>query len=197
MPASSRLPLRTIVASTVIALACAIGVFVVLGGGDDAEEPLAVGEPGGLELTPETGDGGDKGGNGSDTFTTFEGDEVSLSTLQGSPVVVNFFASTCAPCITEMPALEEVHQAVQEQVEFLGLAVSDRPEAAQRLVRQTGISYATAQDKDGSVIAELGGTMLPTTVLLDANGEIVETHTGQITADQLRALIAEHFGITT
>jgi thiol-disulfide isomerase/thioredoxin len=190
VPASSRLPLRTIVASTVIALACAIGVFVVLGGGDD-EEPLSPDEVGGLELTPETGDGGDV------VFTTFEGDEVSLATLQGSPVVVNFFASTCAPCITEMPALEEVHLAVQEQVEFLGLAVSDRPEAAQRLVDQTGISYATAQDKDGSVIADLGGTMLPTTVLLDANGEIVETHTGQITADQLRALIAEHFGITT
>ena len=192
MPASSRLPLRTIVASTVIALACAIGVFVVLGGGDDGEQPLSPDEVGGLELKPETGDG-----DGDVVFTTFDDEEVSLSTLQGSPVVVNFFASTCAPCITEMPDLEEVHLAVQEQVEFLGLAVSDRPEAAQRLVRQTGITYPTAQDRDGSALADLGGAMLPTTVLVDADGKIVETHTGQISADELRALIAEHFGVTT
>lgn len=191
MPASSRLPLRTIVASTVIALACATGVFVVLGGGDD-QEPLSPDELGGLELKPETGND-----DGDVVFTTFDGDEVSLSTLQGSPVVVNFFSSTCAPCITEMPELEQVHQATREQVEFLGLAVADQPEAAQRLVRQTGISYPTAQDKDGSAMADLGGAMLPTTVLVDAEGEVVETHTGQITADELRALIAEHFGVTT
>lgn len=191
VPASSRLPLRTIVASTVIALACAIGVFVVLDGGDgDEDRAISPEDVGGLELVPE-------GASADRVFTTFDDEEVSLDTLQGVPVVVNFFSSTCAPCITEMPDLEEVFQAVDEQVEFLGLAVSDRPEAAQRLVRQTGVSYPTAQDKDGSVIAELGGTMLPTTVLLDAEGKIVETHTGQITADQLKGLIAEHFGITT
>ena len=94
-----------------------------------------------------------------------------LSTLQGSPVVVNFFASTCVPCITEMPALEEVHAEFGDRVEFLGLAVFDRPEEAQRLVEQTGVTYPTAQDKDGTAIEALGGTMLPTTVLLDADGK--------------------------
>jgi thiol-disulfide isomerase/thioredoxin len=185
------LPLRTIVASTVIALACAIGVVVVLGGGDDSDTPVKPDEVGGLSLTPESGVDA-----ATATFTTFDGDEVGLATLQGLPTVVNFFSSTCAPCITEMPALEEVFQGVHENVEFLGLAVSDQPEAAQRLVEQTGVSYATAQDKDGSVIAALGGTQLPTTVLLDAQGNVVDTHTGKITADELRALLQEHFGVT-
>jgi thiol-disulfide isomerase/thioredoxin len=192
VPASSRLPLRTIVFSTVIALACAIGVVVVLGGNDDGEEPIKPDELGGLSITPETG----SDATGA-VFTTFDGEEVGLATLQGLPVVVNFFASTCVPCITEMPALEEVHQQVHENVEFLGLAVSDQPEAAQRLVEQTGVTYATAQDKDGSVIADLGGALLPTTVLLDTNGDVVEVHSGKITADQLRALLQEHFGIAT
>jgi cytochrome c biogenesis protein CcmG/thiol:disulfide interchange protein DsbE len=192
VPASPRLPLRYIAASTVIALACAIGVVVVLDGGDDGNEPLSPEDIGGLEITPE--DGGDPS---TAVFTTFDGDAVALATLQGTPTVVNFFASTCAPCITEMPDLEAVHQDVREQVEFLGLAVADRPEAAQRLVEQTGVTYATAQDKDGSVLADLGGAMLPTTVLLDAQGNIVETHTGTISADELRALLVEHFGVTT
>ena len=58
-----------------------------------------------------------------------------------------------------------------------------------------GISYATAQDKDGSVMNALGGSFLPTTVLLAADGRIVATHTGQLTATELRALIAEKLDI--
>ena len=190
MPALPRLPLRSVVLATVIALLAAIGTVVLLGGGDDdtAADPQIP-----VTLEPEVGDLGDP----SDVvFTTFDGEEVSLATLQGSPVVVNFFASTCAPCIKEMPALEEVHAELGDRVEFLGLAVTDRPEDAQRLVRQTGVTYPTAQDKDGSVIAELGGTMLPTTVLLDADGNIVRTHTGEIDADELRELLADDLGIT-
>jgi hypothetical protein len=45
------------------------------------------------------------------------------------------------------------------------------------------------------VITALGGSFLPTTVLLDADGVVVVTHTGQLTADELRALIAEKLGI--
>jgi thiol-disulfide isomerase/thioredoxin len=183
--------MRTIIASTVIALACAIAVVVVLGGNDGDDTPIKADELGGLSLTPESDTDA-----ASAVFTTFDGDEVNLSTLQGLPTVVNFFSSTCVPCITEMPALEEVYGQVHENVEFLGLAVSDRPEAAQRLVDQTKVTYATAQDKDGSVIAALGGSMLPTTVLLDGSGKVVEVHTGKITADELRALLKQHFGVT-
>lgn len=193
MPAPSRVPLRWIAASTLLALLAALGTIAVLRG-DDGADPVDPAEAASLTLEPETSELGDVA---SAVFTTFEGDEVGLATLQGSPVVVNFFASTCVPCITEMPALETVHQEVRERVEFLGLAVADRPDDAQRLVEETGVTYTTAQDKDSSVITALGGTMLPTTVLLDADGAIVATHTGKITAEELRGLIAEHFGITS
>ena len=108
---------------------------------------------------------------------------------------MNFFASTCVPCITEMPAFEQVHQDLGASVAFLGLAVTDRPEDALDLVEQTGITYATAQDKDGSVMTALGGSFLPTTVLLAADGTIVATHTGQLTAVELRSLISEKLDI--
>jgi thiol-disulfide isomerase/thioredoxin len=110
---------------------------------------------------------------------------------------VNFFASTCTPCITEMPALEEVYQDVGgDQVAFLGLAVTDRPEDAQALVAQTGVTYPTAQDPNADVITALGGTVLPTTVLLDADGTIVATHNGALDADELRGLLADELGIS-
>ena len=185
MSDAPRLPLRVIVASTMVALAAAIGTYVVLdGGGDDPTPPADT-----IELTPADEDPDDA------AFTTFDGEVVALSSLRGTPVVVNFFASTCVPCIEEMPALEEVHQELGDQVTFLGLAMQDRPEDALDLVERTGVTYRTAQDKDASVITALGGSVLPTTVLLDASGEVVALHNGELDADVLRRLLADELGI--
>lgn len=179
-----RLPLRVILASTAIALAAAIGTYVVLDGDDGPAPPADT-----IELTPADEDPDDA------AFTTFDGEVVALSSLRGTPVVVNFFASTCVPCIEEMPALEEVHQELGDQVTFLGLAMQDRPEDALDLVERTGVTYRTAQDKDASVITALGGSVLPTTVLLDAAGEVVALHNGELDADGLRRLLADELGI--
>ena len=96
--------------------------------------------------------------------------------MRGTPTVVNFFASTCIPCITEMPAFEEVYQEVEGQRARWRSSGSPSPTAPTtpwRSSSATGVTYPTAEDKDASVISALGGTLLPTTVLLDADGEIV------------------------
>lgn len=180
---SHRLPLRVIALSTALALAAAVGTYALLS--DDGTTGRGNGD---LALTAEDPDGA--------TFTTFEGDRVALSSLRGGPVLVNFFASTCTPCITEMPDLETVHKELGDQVTFLGLALQDRPEEALALVARTGITYRTAQDKDASVITALGGTSLPTTVLLDADGTIVARHAGKLDAAALRALIRDNLGVS-
>jgi thiol-disulfide isomerase/thioredoxin len=170
--------------TTTVALAAAIATVVVLS--DDDDEPTA--GPGTIELTPE--------GDGGATFTEFDGADVALSSLEGGPVIVNFFASDCTPCITEMPAFEEVHQELGDEVTFLGLAVADRPEDALDLVERTGVTYRTAQDKDASVISTLGATVLPTTVLLGSDGEVLASHSGEMSADDLRDLLEDELGIT-
>lgn len=120
-----------------------------------------------------------------------------MSTLAGRPLLVNFFASTCVPCVTEMPAFEEVYQEVGEEVAFLGLAVADRTDDARDLVERTGVTYPTALDQQGEVIDALGGTMLPTTVLLDADGETITSHSGALDADELRQLLDEHLQLAS
>lgn len=189
MSSDARLPLRTIVVSTVIALIAAVATYVVLNGGNGSEGSTA----GRIELTPE---GGAADGAVEATFTTFDGAEVALSSLQGSPLLVNFFASTCAPCVLEMPDLEQVHRELGDKVMFLGLALQDRPEDARDLVARTGVTYRTAQDKDASAITALGGTVLPTTVLLDSRGRVVASHSGQLDAAGLRRLIADKLGVS-
>ena len=183
-----RLPWRTIVVSTVLALLAAVATVVLLS--DDADDEGATTA---ITLVPEdevpTFD--------EATFTTFDGEEVLLSSVRGTPTVVNFFASYCTPCITEMPAFEEVYQDLQGsgEIAFLGLAVADRTDDAQGLVDRTGVTYPTGEDKDASVITALEGVVLPTTVLLDADGKVVASHAGELTEDELRALLSEELGI--
>jgi thiol-disulfide isomerase/thioredoxin len=193
VPESPRLPWRAVVLATVLALGAATATYVVLADGsdaqDDADPPVGM-----VELTPDD----QSPASGEATFLTFDGQEVPFSNIQGTPTVVNFFSSTCTPCITEMPAFEEVYQELGgEQVAFLGLAVADRAEAAQDLVQQTGVTYPTAQDPENAVFDALGGAVLPTTVLLDADGEIVATHHGELDADELRAFLADELGVSS
>lgn len=181
----SRLPWRLVALSTLLALGAAAGTYAVLADGTPSGSTT-------LQLTPAD----EVPSVAEATFTTFAGDEVALSTLTGTPTVVNFFASTCTPCIREMPAFEEVFQQAGDQVAFLGLAVADRAADAQALVEQTGVTYPTAQDPDGTVISALGGTVLPTTALIDASGTVVATRSGELSADELRRLLADELDIT-
>jgi thiol-disulfide isomerase/thioredoxin len=129
------------------------------------------------------------------TYTTFGGGSTSVAGHAGTPVVLNFWASFCAPCITEMPALEQVHQQVGDDVTFVGLAVTDREDAARGLAARTGVSYELGFDPNGQIIGESGGTVLPTTVFIDADGTVVDIHTGQIDAAELREKIRTNFGV--
>jgi thiol-disulfide isomerase/thioredoxin len=181
-----------LVVSTVLALLAAAGTVVLLSdGGDEADDDALTA----VTLVPSdevpTFD--------EAVYTTFDGEEVPFASVRGTPTVVNFFSSTCTPCITEMPDFEAVYQEVKDHgVTFLGLAVADRTDAARDLVEDTGVTYPTAQDRDASVITMLEGVGLPTTVLLDADGRVVKTFPARaITADELRSALAQSFGIET
>jgi thiol-disulfide isomerase/thioredoxin len=179
-------PPRLLLLSTALALIAATATYVLLA---PSHEDERAGEDQ-IELAP-----GDTVPLDKAAFTTFDSREVSLSSLRGTPVVVNFFASTCAPCIKEMPALEQVHQELGDQVHFLGLDVGERAAAGRDFVRKTGVTYQTARDPESTVIGALGGTVLPTTVVLDASGNIVATHPGQLTAAELRKLLADELHV--
>lgn len=127
------------------------------------------------------------------TFTP--GDTFSLADVTGRPAVVNFFASWCAPCVAEMPAFEEVKVAVGDEVAFVGIDVQDGIEDGQALIERTAITWQVARDPQGELVRAMGGVGMPTTVLLDADGAVVERRTGALDGDELARLLDEHFGI--
>jgi thiol-disulfide isomerase/thioredoxin len=175
---SSRSFVISVVGATMVAALAAIGVYALL----DSGSPSGSSGPG---LTPvPTVDAAHL------SYTDFDGTVVALSDLQGKPVVVNFFGSWCVPCLKEMPAFEAVHQALGDTVTFVGLAYNDRPEDALRVVKTTGVTYRVGRDLNGGLLEFFKGTQMPTTVILDSAGKVVTTHSGELSADDLRGLLA-------
>lgn len=157
--------------------------------------------PGGRDPSPgaatATGDGGataasaDRPDAPDLEFARRDGGTIALATFEGQPLVLNFWASWCPPCVAEMGSLlEPAHQRYGHEVAFLGVNLQDEPAAAQRIIDQTGITYELAVDENGAAFAAFSGVGMPTTVFIDAQGRIADRHTGILTADQLEAQIA-------
>jgi thiol-disulfide isomerase/thioredoxin len=121
--------------------------------------------------------------------------QVSLNSLAGRPVVVNFFASWCTPCRKETPLLAKFFRTKHGSVAVIGIDVSDQAAAALAFVRRSGVTYpvATEPASDSTVIAyDLPG--LPATFFLDAHHRIVKRVYGAVTEAELTsgtALISE------
>ncbi|MFI4971061.1 MAG: TlpA family protein disulfide reductase [Hyphomicrobiales bacterium] len=120
---------------------------------------------------------------------------VSLAKLRGRPLVLNFWASWCAPCREEMPALEGVARQLRGMVEFVGLDTQDQSDAALAFARAMRVTYplaiATAQ-----VWSAYGVFGLPTTFFISPDGHLVGKQVGALTRGRLRTLIHQLFGVS-
>ena len=170
--------LTTLFAAMVLAVAACSGGDgeAAANNGTTADEAAAAGEPAAFDSA----------------FTYFDGSTGSLTDYRGKPLVVNFFAAWCVPCVKEMPDFERVHQEVGDDVQFLGFDVRDQLEEGKKIAERTGVTYDLARDPDGGFLALMEGVVMPTTALIDAEGEVVEVHNGALEADELRDLIDEH-----
>lgn len=120
---------------------------------------------------------------------------VSLAALRGRPVVVNFFASWCVPCRKEMPAFQAVSDRLGDRVAFLGVDHQDDRKGGLALLDDTGVRYPAGYDPDGKVAQAYGLFGMPTTLFVAADGTLLETHTGELTEEQLVKAIERHFGV--
>ncbi len=123
-----------------------------------------------------------------------EGADKQLSDFvgNGTPAVLNFWSSTCAPCLNEMPALEAVNKMLGDDVKVLGINSQDTVESGREMVAQTGVTYLNARDPKGEISTVFGALALPRTVLIDGKGKIVATHNGELTEKKFLKLLADH-----
>ena len=118
--------------------------------------------------------------------------ELALDAYRGQPLLVNFFASWCAPCRAEAPALEHL----SNQISIIGIAYKDRPQDTLQFLEQYGNPFvAIGRDDDGRAGMAWGVYGVPETYLIDPSGQIKWRHAGPLTRDvittQLLAKLSE------
>jgi thiol-disulfide isomerase/thioredoxin len=127
------------------------------------------------------------------SFSGLEGGTTSVADFEGRPLVLNMWATNCAPCVKEMPALDEVATEMAGTLVIIGVNVFDSPADAAAFATGLGVGYPQYSDPDGALSTALAVTGLPATAFFDASGTLVDVHQGAYTAEQLRRAIAHHF----
>jgi cytochrome c biogenesis protein CcmG/thiol:disulfide interchange protein DsbE len=103
------------------------------------------------------------------------GKDISLSQYRGKVVVLNFFTFFCGPCRDEMPDLNKIYNANKAKgLQFLGIAISSDPTQIRFLVKQLGLNYPVLIGNDKVSDAYGSISVVPTTVIIDKQGNIVK-----------------------
>lgn len=121
---------------------------------------------------------------------TVDGGRLDLADRRGRVVVVNFWASWCAPCRAETPGLVRVARAMP-QVAFVGVNEKETsPSAARAFVKAQGVPYPSLVDRIGTLAARWPvGVGLPYTFVLDRQGRIAARFTAGVVADDLTTVV--------
>lgn len=125
---------------------------------------------------------------------TLDGETLRLTDYRGSVVVLNVWASWCAPCRAEAPTLERVWRDTQtDGVQFIGLDTRDSVAAAKAFVDNYGITYPNVIDNDGKLQLlfreSLPPQAIPSTIVIDAEGRVAGRILGAVSESTLRGLI--------
>lgn len=123
-------------------------------------------------------------------LATLDGGKIAPESLAGRPYVINLWATWCPPCRRELPMLAEV--AANSEVPILLVNQAEPAAQVQRYLDEAGISGdAVALDQDGALMRGIGGGALPTTLFINARGQVVTTHLGEISRAALLDQIAQ------
>lgn len=119
------------------------------------------------------------------SFTLADGTTTRLSDLRGTPVVLNFWATWCLPCIEEMPAIEQVYREAEGDLAVLAVNRNELPAAIARFAPTVNVSFPLIADLGGTIGDRYTVTSLPTTYFIASDGTIHARHIGALSAQQL------------
>ena len=111
--------------------------------------------------------------------------------LRGTPVIVNIWASWCAPCRTETPLLERTWRAHSGEVVIIGVASKDVSARSLAFMDEFGVTFPNVFDSSGQIRARLGLRGFPTTYVFGADGKLRTTIVGGLTEQRLAAVLLD------
>ncbi|MHB8536063.1 MAG: TlpA disulfide reductase family protein [Sulfuricaulis sp.] len=128
-------------------------------------------------------------------FVLLDGRKISLQSLRGRPVLVSFWATTCAPCVEELPDLIQLYREWHGLgFELIAVAMPyDPPSLVQKFVQDRGLPYPVALDIDGKVTSAFGGVpYVPAAFVIAPNGKVVLNYTGRLDIAKTRRIIEKY-----
>lgn len=168
----------------------------------DAPAPADPGDPLAVETSlhpcPEQPDDPTAGGDALPpiAFDCLGGGSLDLGRAPGVPTLVNLWGSWCTPCRDELPVLQAFADVAGDRVRVVGVISKDGVPQAESFAADAGVTFPSAFDGEGELMAELGLNGLPYTAFLDADGRLVHSELGPVdSVDELRGLAAEHLGV--
>ncbi len=127
-------------------------------------------------------------------FTVYDadGNEITLSSLMdGKPTVLNFWASWCGPCRSEMPHIQEAYERLGGEVSFVIINMTDgqreTQESAEEYMAESGWTFPIYFDSDYDAAMTYGAYSLPQTYFIDAEGHLIAAARGSMSAEVLQS----------
>ncbi len=113
------------------------------------------------------------------TLKSRDGKNVRLSDLRGQVVLLNFWASWCGPCRQEMPILDDLHNKYKSLgFSVLGVNLDAKPKKAIGYLKDTPVTFPVLYDPKGITSEQYGVSAMPSTVIIDRNGNVRHLHKG-------------------
>lgn len=131
-------------------------------------------------------------GVGDVEFQLFDGRKIALNTLRGKPVLVAFWATSCKPCVEELPDLIKLYGDLHPRgFELIAVAMPyDPPLTVQTFVREKKVPYPVALDVEGKVVRAFDGVpYVPMAFLISREGKIVHQQAGKLDIAKTRRII--------
>ena len=175
-------------------------LLVVLGvSGCDRQKPDAPQAP--AADAAQSGKGLDRSRKGklapTTAFNDPAGNTTSIAAFNGKPVLVNLWATWCAPCVKELPTIAALEAQQKDKLAVIAVSqdMTDKNAVDKFLTGRKVGRFAAYHDAEMALSLDLGVQVLPTTVLFDAAGKEVWRFTGDLdwTGDEAQALVGEAF----
>jgi peroxiredoxin len=126
------------------------------------------------------------------TFISIDGQKIRTADLRGKVVMVNFWATSCATCIKEMPAMVDTYNKFKGQgLEFVAVAMFyDPPNYVLNYAQTRKLPFKVALDSGGDIATQFGKVALtPTTFVIGKDGKIIKRYVGEPEFSSLHALL--------
>ena len=116
------------------------------------------------------------------TVTDMNGQTVSLASLKGKPVFLNFWATWCPPCVGEMPDIQRMYAKYGDKVHFVIVNIDGTKPDVTAFMENHAFSFPVALDTNGSAASAYAVQAIPTSYIIDADSNVVDSHIGALSA---------------